>query len=231
MLQDLHIGVAVSGRDGRRLGTLVRIVIDRESTSVTHIVVDPGLVESGNLFAPGGWEKPRARVVPEAMILSADADGVRLACDESELHAQPLFESEQYAAVDVPTAQKRQESWWSRFRMGDVLNYVAAGWGLGAPPVQPPTAVTLNEPPGSAAIEEGTPVWRKKPHDEVGTVDRVLFDPETDRISALVIYLKGISGRLVLLPMSAIADVEDDVVHITLSDAEIEKLAPYEPER
>src|SRR5258706_15982072 len=92
MLEDLHIGTDVMGSDGSRLGTLTRIVIERDNGAVTHLVVDPGLVESGNLLAPGGWEKPREREVPVSMLVSADDKHVTLSCDEEAFQQQPLFE-------------------------------------------------------------------------------------------------------------------------------------------
>ncbi|MGZ3582319.1 MAG: hypothetical protein ACXWP6_06255, partial [Ktedonobacterales bacterium] len=58
-----------------------------------------------------------------------------------------------------------------------------------------------------------------------------LFDPQTERVTALVVRRSGIvRHRRVLLPISAITDVQDEVVHVALTDAELDALAPYEPE-
>ena len=104
MLEDLRIGVPVTGSDGKHLGKLTRIVIDRSDNQVTHLVIDPGLAESGNLLAAGGWEKPRERLVPVALVVSAGEHGLALACDEAAFGQQPLFERKQYTDADVSAA-------------------------------------------------------------------------------------------------------------------------------
>ncbi|HEX8036968.1 MAG TPA: PRC-barrel domain-containing protein [Ktedonobacterales bacterium] len=225
MLEDLHIGTDVMGSDGSHLGTLTRIVIERDNDEVTHLVVDPGLVESGNLLAPGGWEKPRERVVSLSLLVNADDKHVTLSCDEEAFRQQPLFEQQYYADYDQLDALP------PRFRLGELINYIASAAGLGAAPYEGPRIRQYNEPQGAAEIAEGTPVWRRKPHEEIGEVEQVLFDPLTERVTALVVRRSGIVVHpRVLLPISAVADVQDEVVHVTLTDAELDALAPYEPE-
>ncbi|HEV2403883.1 MAG TPA: PRC-barrel domain-containing protein, partial [Ktedonobacterales bacterium] len=100
MIEDLRIGAHVIGRDDKRLGTLTRIVIERADPRVTHLVVDPGLAESGNLLSPGGWEKPRERVVPVELIASTEPDAIHLTCDEPSFLTQALFEQVQYSDAE-----------------------------------------------------------------------------------------------------------------------------------
>jgi sporulation protein YlmC with PRC-barrel domain len=229
MLEDLHIGVPVTGSDGKRLGTLTRIVVERDTFRVTRIVVDPGLVESGNLLAAGGWEKPRERVLPFDVISSASEHGVRVSIDESGFAAQPLFEHKEYTAAEVSdtVAGGPRPQWWERFRVGELVNFIASGWGLGAAPYLPPADITYNEPPGASAIAEGTRVWRLEPHVEVGVVERVLADPASQRITGVVVRREGLRGERRILPVSAIADVQDGTLHTRLSDAEFDALPPY----
>src|SRR5260221_14196541 len=91
MLQDLHIGAPVLARDGRTLGELARVVVD-PGHQVTHLVVDPGLVESGNLLEAGGGEKARGRVRPVELVERAGPAHNQLSCDEAQLRAPPPFE-------------------------------------------------------------------------------------------------------------------------------------------
>lgn len=231
MLEDLHIGVSVLGNAGQRLGTLQRIVVARTGGQVTHLVVDPGVAESGHLLTPGGWEEPRERVVPIALLASADAQQITLACDQAQLQQQPLFEHRYYAQTETEVDAAGSAA-HHRFRLGDLVNYIAAGIGLGAAPYEPSTAaVQLHEAAGSVEIAEGTPVWRRQPHEEVGTVERLLMDPQTQRLVALVVTRKGLRGASVQVPLDAIADLEDGLVHVTLSDEQLDELAPYEEER
>lgn len=232
MLEDLHIGVAVTGTDGKHLGTLTRIVVEREGFRVTHIVVDPGLVESGNLLAPGGWEKPRERVVPVDLITAASEHGIQLSTDEARFAAQPLFEHKEFTTAEVSEAASGspRPGWWERFRVGELVNYIASGWGLGAAPYVAPAEIAYNESPGTSAIAKGTRVWRLDPHEEVGVVERVLADPASQRITGVVVRREGLRGGRRILPVAAIADVQEDVLHTRLSAADYDALPPYQEE-
>jgi uncharacterized protein YrrD len=230
MLQDLHIGAPVLARDGRTLGELARVVVD-PGHQVTHLVVDPGLVESGNLLEAGGWEKPRERVLPVALVEHVGPERIQLSLDEAEFQAQPLFERREYHALDVTDAadQPDQAHWWSRFRLGELVDYVASGFGLGAAPYIAPADITYNESPGSMAIGEGTPVWRQEPHEHLGEVERVLTSGDSATITALVLRRQGIRGEHVVLPIAAVVDLSGDTVHVRLSDQELASLRPYTP--
>ena len=231
MLEDLHIGVAVRGSDEKHLGSLSRVVIEPANEQVTHLVVEPGLAESGNLLKPGGWETPRERVVPMELVEAASKDEVSLTCDEAAFQQLPLFERIQYTDVDTAAATGTRGQWHSRFQLGQLLNYVSAGWGLGAAPYVAPADISLNETPTSFAIEEGSPVWRLDPHEEVGAVERVLVDAATQRVSALVVRRSGLLHHRVLLPIDRVRGVDEGVVHITLTPAEVDALAPYTEEQ
>lgn len=230
MLEDLHIGVAVHGSDHHHLGKLSRVVIEPAGEQITHVVVKPGLAESGNLLKPGGWEEPRERVVPVALIAVASKDDVRLACDETAFQQLPLFERKEYADVDVMAGAGASGPALTRFQLGELVNYISSGWGLGAAPYVAPADISLNETPTAINIEDGSPVWRIHPHEEIGVVERVLVDATTQRVSALVMRRTGLFRHRVLLPIERVSNVDDGVVHTTLSDDEIGTLAPYEEE-
>jgi len=228
MLHDLHIGAPVRTRDGHTVGELVRVVMNAQRQA-THLVVDPGLVESGHLLEAGGWEKPRERVLPVALVEAASPEAVQLAADEAQFLAQPLFERREFIALD-PADAAGQPGWQSRFRLGDLISFVVAGWGLGAAPYVPPEQITYNEAPGSISIGEGTPVWRLEPHEHLGDVERVLTEGAGaggSTITALVVRRPGIRGEHVVLPITAVRDVSGDTVHVGLTDQEIAALRPY----
>lgn len=246
LLEDLRIDAHVLGRDGQRLGKLQRIVIAEADQRVTHLVVDPGLLASGNALAPGGWEKPRARLIPIALVLSSSADGVTLDADDTAFETYPIFEQERATAVAPPAdlvATPDRAHWWSRANLGEVINYLSSS--VGAPYLPPDDALATDATPGEAEIEAGTAVWRRASRasategatadptrqrfdeTEIGVVERALMDASTNRVTALVMRRKGLGGQLVLLPMEAVADLEDDLVHVTLTDDEVDALAPY----
>ena len=235
MLEDIRIGATALGSDGRKLGELQRLVVTERDHHLTHLVIDPGLIESGEALAPGGWEKPRARVVPVALVASVTNDAVTLTRDHEEFQQQPLFEQEHFAEVTPPEEPGKHASWWSRVRVGEVISYIASGAGLGGAPYLPSsTEVTLNEASGEASISEGTPVWRRASdnatgdEEEIGVVKRALVDEATQAMSALVIRRNDLTERLVTLPIAAVTSLDDDIVHVTLSDADLDNLPLYD---
>ncbi|GEM_PF-1636108 len=241
-LEDLRIGAQARGRDRQSLGELQRIVVSETNHQVTHLVIDPGLLASGNALAPGGWEKPRARVVPISLLIKATPQEIMLDCDEATFDTYPLFEQERATTAEAPATPDRAH-WWSRANLGEVITYLFSEISGPYIPNTPDEEIHLNEPSDSAAISAGAAVWRRAtdnatdatrhgPSDEteVGVVERALLDSD-GRLSALVVRRKGTLGawgELVVLPADQIADLDDEIVHITLTDAEIEALAPFE---
>ncbi|HEV7126512.1 MAG TPA: PRC-barrel domain-containing protein [Ktedonobacterales bacterium] len=222
MLADLHFGTPVFASDDERVGTLTRVVMDGPSDKVVSIVVDPGLVESGNLLAPGGWEKPRERVVPFSLVRAAARDGVRLACASDTFKRMPLFDQQHDTSVDTPVDAEGQP----HLDPAALLAYASSEFGLGGAPYPAPSATTHVEPPAAGAIAENTPVWRQEPHERIGEVERILLDSATQRVTALVVR-RGLLRHHVLLPVAAITAVADDIVHVALSDDELQALTTF----
>lgn len=228
MIETLRIGAPVYTSAGERAGSLERIVVssadpeEHGERRVTSLVVDPGFHDLGELLSPGSVEKPRARTVPIDLVTSVDEDGVRLSCTAEAFEALPLFERREYVAAPVePTGR--------RFRWGDIINYTAAAFGLGAAPyLSSSEATEFNEAAGSAELPVRAPVWRIDPHEEIGQIERTLVDSETDRVTGFILRLERMDDALVTLPVEAITSIEDGVAHVALTDTELDQLKPYE---
>jgi sporulation protein YlmC with PRC-barrel domain len=228
MLEDLHIGASVLGSDEKRLGKLTRVVIGRTDATVSHLVIDPGLAESGNLLAPGGWEKPRERVLPIDLVVAVTPETITLTCDEPAFLSQPLFEHKEFTDVEPEQYADKPAHWWSRYRVGELINLVSSSWGLGAAPYVPPEKITYSMSPNAAEIGSETPVWRRDPHKRLGTVRDVIVDPQTEHVVAYVMERhSGLGGELVELPITAIATIEDGEVYSALTDEQVAGLKEY----
>ena len=68
------------------------------------------------------------------------------------------------------------------------------------------------------------------PRAEVGEVDQVLIDSETDKVTGLVIRREGIVPAYVVLPLRYVTEILDDVVHVDMTDDEIEALELWDDE-
>lgn len=223
MIEQLRIGAHVFSSDGKQVGTLTRIVVTGGEPVVTHLVVDPG-THLSEILEPGSLDKPRDRTVPVELARSVNDTQITLTCSAVEFTKLPLFERHQY--VNAPV-----EPGASRFRLGELVNYLASAFGLGAAPYSPENEeITFNVEPGSSVIPDDAPVWRNTPHEEIGAVERTLADAETQRVTGVVIRRTSIDNQLVVVPIASVTSFEDGVAHVELTDEELDQLAPYSPE-
>lgn len=220
MIEQLRIGAHVFASDGKQVGSLSRIVVTDKDLVVTGLVVDPG-AHLNDVLVPGGLDKLRDRSVPIALA-HVDKDGsVHLSIDALTFVQLPLFERYQYE--DMPI-----EPGHSRFRIGELVNYLASTFGLGGAPYRPENeAITLDLSPDSSAIPEHAPVWRTDPHEEIGEVERTLADADSQQVTALVVRRNTFDTPLVIVPAEAIVSVEDGVAHVDLTDQELDTLQLY----
>lgn len=146
----------VLGRDGRRLGTVERLVVDESGHRVTHVVVQGHLVGAGRL---------------------RDVDGNRLATDLSgeDLARQPEARPE---LVGEPGVHWRAPGGYS---IEDFLAIASALVGQG--PYVPPVHLDVDL---SAVheIAPGSPVFSGREH--LGDVSRVLTDDAGDVTALVV---------------------------------------------
>lgn len=224
MIEQLRIGAHVFGSDGKQLGALSRIVVSGEQYTVTGLVVAPN-TRLAELLEPGSLEQSRDRSAPVSLVREVKESGIYLTCDAAAFAALPLFERHQY--VDAPI-----EPGASRFRLGDLVNYLAAAFGLGAAPYTPENdEITFDLAPGSAELPANAPVWRNTPHEEIGVVEWALADSATQQMTGLVIRRRSIDDRLVIVPVAAITSVSTGVAHVELTDEELDHLPLYESDK
>ncbi len=220
MIEQLKIGAHVYGSDGKLVGELSRIVVTESDFVVTGLVVDPGSHLS-ELLEAGSLAELRERSVPIALAHVRDDGSVHLTLDAAGFAQLPLFERHQYTNAPV-------EASGSRFRVGELVNYLASTFGLGAAPYSPESdEIIQNLSPDSSAIAEDAPVWRTEPHEQIGVIVRTLADEQSQRVTGLVIRLDAIDGQHVVLPTSAIVSFEDGVAHVALTDEELDQLPLY----
>ena len=146
MSRDLRIGEDVLGADGRRLGTVDRLVVDERAHRVTHVVVDGRLVPSGSLRDAG-------------------PDGLATSLTEAEFDALARADHDH---VGAPGRNWRPPG-------GYVLeNFLAITEALiGQSPYVPPVSLHAGLE-DVHEITEGSPVWSGG--HRLGEVERVLTD-------------------------------------------------------
>jgi len=156
-MRRLEIGEDVLAADGRRLGTVERIVVDEAAHAVTHLVVDSHAVE---------------------LVHFKDAGPDGLACDlgRQDLARLPRADEDPFAEPG--------ENWQAPagYALNEFLGL--AGSLIGQAPYIPPVHTDFGETDEVHEITEGSPVWSG--HDRLGRVNEVESDDE-GRLTALIV--------------------------------------------
>ncbi len=221
-IDDLHEGADVISRDGHTVGKLTRVVINEHSLKLTHLVVDPGLLHSGESLWKGGWGNPHTRVVPIGVLEDDDSEEVHI-----------TMSAEEFAHLSV----KYDHVYWKpmpdlhpgRLDLSDLAPILRALPG-GAGPNVPFDVMTMA--PNEVDVAESSTVWRLKPHEKIGVVDHVLFDEDTNKMTALVVRRGSLFHHDVVLPAEYIVEIVEileGVVRVEMTDDQLSELAAYVP--
>ena len=198
-MKQLRVGEDVLARDGSRLGTVERLVVDEGAHQVTDLVV-------------------RDHVVPLREFREAGPDGLATKLSEADPKRFPTHDA---AALEAPGDH------WQPPEGYQLHQFLAiAGALLGSAPYVPPVHADLT--PGEAAheITAGSPVWAGDR--QIGHVAELVTD-EAGRLKELVMTREGILGGQVLVPLEKVIEVVGPNVQVELNETEIDLLEPYEP--
>lgn len=215
-IEDLRLHAGVVSSDGHKLGSLSRFVINKESLKLTHIVVDTGLLRSGEPLWKGGWGLNHDRLLPIGVLRHADNDEISITMTVDEFAELSIDYIEEYFA-DTPDLAPGPDA-------GDIVRIAQSIPGEPGPYImQQVTAIG----PDLADIAADSPVWRLDPHQKIGEVERVLFDADTGVMSGLVVRRGFIFSKDVVLPPECIVEVVAEIVRVQLDDAQLDALPEH----
>jgi len=220
MLEDLRPGASVVSSDGHKLGTLHRFVVAMDTLKLTHVVVDTGILRSGEPLWKGGWGLSHDRVVPLGVLAQADAGEVRLTMSADEFRDLSVDYIEERFG-QMPDLDP------GRLDGSDIQRFAAAlPGGLGAFVV----TEVMAKPADAVDIKRDAPVWRMKPHEKIGEVDGLIYEEKGGKVDALVIRRGFVFTKDMLLPAGEIVEVVGEVVRVDLTDAQLERLEEFRAE-
>ena len=210
----LKEGADIYTAEGKRVGSLDRVVLDPRSKEVTGIVVRKGV-----LF---GEDK----VVPISLVATVTEGNVNLRPGAGDLEELPNFIETEYVPSGVHGAPRTGER--------DVYWYPPVGftsWGAPAAVNQPvPEYVletTRNIPEGTVALKRGAKVLSSDDQ-RVGDVEEILTEPTADRATHLVISEGLLLKEKRLIPTQWISSVLEDQVVLAVDSDVIENLPEYQ---
>jgi sporulation protein YlmC with PRC-barrel domain len=216
--QDLHPGASVISADGHKLGSLSRIVVNKDTLVITHVVVDTGILRSGTPLWEGGWGLPHDRVVPFGVLAHATSEEARLTMTADEFRDLSVkYDTEVFSPL--PDAKP------GRLDVSDIARFSVPGQ---------PGALLVSDifarTPDEVDIRKDSAVWRLNPHQKIGEVDRVEYDGATKKVTQLVIRRGHFFTKDVVLPVSYIVEVVEileGVVRIDIDDMALAGLAEF----
>jgi sporulation protein YlmC with PRC-barrel domain len=206
----LDLGTQVRCSDAE-LGELSDVVIDPIKKHVTHLVV-----RSHNMVGP-------ARLVPIALVESADKQAVSLRCSVDEANALQPVQEFAYLRLDQPTVE--DPDWDVGIEQPLAMPYYPSGdlGELGGPYDDHVGVAYDRVPKGEVEIRRSSMVNSAEGR-VVGRVDGFVVDSE-DHITHLVLERGHLwKRREVTIPIGAVEKVETDSVTIGLSTRELGKL-------
>lgn len=209
-------GAAVFSSEGERIGTLNRVVIDPATREVSNIVV-----EKGTLFKTD-------KVIPVALIERDTKDRIILQkTNQDILEDFPDFEVTHYVPLDDPDNPYQDDieaSYW----YPPTYPWWTAGGHVGYPKPKFVQKTTQDIPEGTVALEEGARVISRD-GEHVGNVEQILADSEEHVVTHFVVSEGVLLKDHKLIPVTWIATVAEDEVHLSVDSRLFERLPEYQP--
>jgi uncharacterized protein YrrD len=217
-LEDLRIGADVVSDDGHKLGTLSRFVVRESDFRLTHVVVDTGILRSGEPLWKGGWGLSHDRILPLAAVVSATSDRITLSMAADDFRDHSVDYQQEYFA-DMPDREPG---------LPDVSDLARIAASL---PGEPGPYVMLEQraiAAGDVEIPKDAAVWRLNPHQKIGEVERVVFDEATGAMVGLVVQRGFLFKKDVVLPPRCIVEIVAGVVRVDIDDEALAGLPEFE---
>jgi uncharacterized protein YrrD len=222
---EIQLGKPVLARDGENIGTVDRLIVDKETHKVREF-----LVREGTLLQTD-------RVVDVEMVTGIDDDGtVHLSIPSSEADSLQPFVEDRYTTPADHEIEMMPHAWATGGAGGGPLFWGPAGPGRGEPgqgsmfePASTPSAPSEPDRPvdqSSVVVDEGTNVVGSD-GESLGKVDEVLYD-ESGEISGFHVKSGMIFTKRIEVPIRWVGDIRPDGIQLTMSADEAESAGRIE---
>src|SRR6266446_4145473 len=206
-VSDFRLGADVVASDGKKVGSLVSVIVDEQGFDPRALVVKDEISLGGRLRGDSKLFTTDEVVIPITAVESATHDLVRLSMSGPDVRRQPLYLSYRPKSLTVEEAALEE---------ADVLT-----GSVGLPPKQE----IANKPAGQIEIDRGENVMLGKTGHRLGRVHDLLFDK--DELVGVVIRPEGFFKRDVVLPVRFISRADDMALFADLKESDVEHLEPF----
>jgi sporulation protein YlmC with PRC-barrel domain len=206
-LSDFHLGAEVVAGDGRKVGTLARVVVQANGFDPKALVVKEEESFAGRLLSAESLAVSDEVIVPISAVESATHDVVKLSMSSHDVRHQPPYLSYQLRPLSAGTAAFEEAS-------------VVTG-GIALPTYEEIAA----KAPDEIEIERGENVMLGTSGVRLGTVQDVLFDK--GEMIGVVVRRDGLFKKDVMLPIRFISRADDLSLFAHLEQSDIDQLERF----
>ncbi len=196
---EINIGAIIES-EGREIGRVERVVLDRDSYEATQLVVSyGGPLHGREVLMPIGW------------VVATKHDRVRIAHTKAELETLPDFELRHYVQVDELEQEEKDHPRF-KIRPADWVNYfvplVANAFG---DPFHTPGVLVTDQmlKASESALRRGLVVESSDGH-KVGTVHEVLLSEPEHCLTSVVIDRGFLLTHPLKIPADWISRIEPE---------------------
>ena len=208
--KDFHMGAAVYSSDGRHVGTLSRLLVDKENLALKALVAKESRRFSGHLLSPGSFLLADELIVPRDAVESISHDRIDLKLNANAVRTLAPYLSYRYGGETVAEG------------FGDEISVLALSASV-------PSSMkeVANKQADELEIAGGENVMLGHTGKKLGTVKDVLFDDA--ELVGVVVLPDGILRKEVILPRRFLGRSDDLALFADLNAEEFEHLTPFEP--
>jgi uncharacterized protein YrrD len=204
VLADFHLGADVVAGDGRKVGTLARVVVEANGFDPRALVIKEEESFAGRLLAAESMVVTDEVVVPISAVTSATHEVVNLSMQSRDVRHQPPYLSHHLKPLTATTAL---------FEEAEILT-----GSVGIPWYEETAAKSA----GEIEIDRGENVMLGTTGVRFGTVQDVLFDG--GEMIGVVVRPEGLFRKDVMLPIRFISRADDMSLFAHLEPSDVEQL-------
>jgi sporulation protein YlmC with PRC-barrel domain len=206
--EDFHFGTRVYSSDGRHIGSLRFIIVDRESSDIHALVVKETRRFSGHHAAVAALMEDDI-AIPIGAVRDVDRSQITLSITSAQARRTAPYLTYQFAGLDKGDEER--------------LLVAEMGGGMFAPPLVEEARKRLDE----LEISRGENVMLGHTGKKLGTVRDVVLDD--GELAGIVVHPVGFFKEDVLLQVRFLGRSDDLALFAHLTEADLEHLKPFHP--
>ncbi len=201
-------GADVISKDGEKIGTLERVVINPKTKEVAYLVVKSGFLLTED------------KLIPMDQVGTVTENQIHVMATKEKLDELPRFEEEHYVPLDKEGEGIDLYYW-----------YPPVGWGASGyyPPFPQPLykrKTEQNIPENMVALKEGAKVIASD-GEHIGNIERILTDAKNEAVTHLVVSSGLLQKERKLVPTYWLTDVSEDEVHLSVDSHDFDRLPDF----